>query len=194
MDGDADDLNALLTRHLPGLLAFVRLRAGKRLRERESTHDLALSACREVLEDGESVPRTDEAAFRRWLYLAAERKILDRARYHGRARRDADRREAIPDAGLAEETRLLARAYASVAPAVDVAIQREEILRLEAAFLRLPDSYREIIILSRIVGLPHRQIADETGRSEVAVRGLLHRALARLSILIETVPAKPLIG
>ena len=47
--------------------------------------------------------------------------------------------------------------------------------------LALPDEYRQVILLARIVGLSHADLAREMGRSETAVRTLLHRALARLA-------------
>ena len=54
------------------------------------------------------------------------------------------------------------------------------------AFAQLPEDYREVITLSRVVGLSHGQIASQLGKSEGAVRVLLHRALARLSGLLGT--------
>jgi type IV pilus assembly protein PilW len=58
---------------------------------------------------------------------------------------------------------------------------REEVERIEAAFDALPDDYREVITLSRIVGLSHAEIAERSGRSEGATRTLLYRALGRLA-------------
>jgi RNA polymerase sigma-70 factor (ECF subfamily) len=62
---------------------------------------------------------------------------------------------------------------------------RERIARLEAAFDRLPADYREVITLTRIVGLPHREVAEAMGRSETASRMLLYRALAELAAELE---------
>jgi RNA polymerase sigma factor (sigma-70 family) len=49
--------------------------------------------------------------------------------------------------------------------------------QMELAFDRLPDDYREVITLARIVGLSHAEIARQMGRGEGAVRMLLSRAL-----------------
>jgi len=57
---------------------------------------------------------------------------------------------------------------------------KEELARLEGAFDRLTEAQREVLTLSRIVGLPHAVIAARLGRSEVAVRQLLVRATAAL--------------
>jgi RNA polymerase sigma factor (sigma-70 family) len=48
-----------------------------------------------------------------------------------------------------------------------------------------PENYREVITLSRVVGLSHREIGEQIGKNEGAVRVLLHRALARLGRLMD---------
>jgi len=58
---------------------------------------------------------------------------------------------------------------------------REELRRVEAAFERLPADYREIIVLARIVGLAHGEIARQLGRTPSSVRNALYRGLALLS-------------
>jgi DNA-directed RNA polymerase specialized sigma24 family protein len=110
--GDALAIGNLMQHHLPGLLAFVRANAGHWLRAREGSFDLVQSACREVLQDLSACSSLDEAGFRRWLYLAAERKILDRARYHAREKRGAGRdAHALSDV----EVQALSQGYGDLA-------------------------------------------------------------------------------
>ena len=52
--------------------------------------------------------------------------------------------------------------------------------KIEAALNSLPEGQREVLLLSRFEGLRHGVIAKITGRSEVAVRQLLYRALQNL--------------
>ena len=59
----------------------------------------------------------------------------------------------------------------------------EALERLEAAFRQLPDDYREVILLARMVGLSHAEIGRQMERTPQAVRVMLHRALARLARL-----------
>lgn len=66
------------------------------------------------------------------------------------------------------------------------AMGAEQLAAFEQVFDRLPEDYREVITLSKLVGLSHAEIAVEMKRSEGAVRVLLHRALARLGVLLET--------
>lgn len=183
--GDSAAVGALMERHLPGLLAFVRAHAGRQLLERDASMDLVQSACREVLQDIGRHEYRDEAGFRHWLYLAAERKILDRARYHGRDKR-AGAAEFSPSEA---EARALLAGYSAICTPSRDAIAREELARAEAALARLSEEQREVILLSRIIGLSHAEIAGKCGKSEVAVRSLLHRALARLALELGEEPA-----
>lgn len=52
--------------------------------------------------------------------------------------------------------------------------------KLEKAWKMLPEAQKEVLTLSRFEGLKHGMIATITGRSEVAVRQLLYRALQNL--------------
>jgi RNA polymerase sigma-70 factor (ECF subfamily) len=180
--GDESARDELLQRHLAGLRAFVRVRIGPLLRTKESSSDIVHSVCRELLEDLSGFEYRDEAGFRHWLYRRAENKIVDRARYWMRDKRDM-RRETR---GESQEARLgeLEELQDLFTPSRDAAA-REELERVERAFAELPDDYRVVISLAKIVGLPHAEIAREMGRSEGAVRTLLSRALARLATLLE---------
>jgi len=172
--GDGAALDALVERHLPDLVTFVRARAGARLRAREETLDLALSACREVLVDVAAQRHLDEGGFRHWLFLAAERKIADKGRFHGRERRDERRTERLPDAST------LGPAGGGPSPSRDAAA-REDWALAEEALATLPEDYREVILLTRVVGLSHAEAGARLGRNEGATRMLLSRALARLA-------------
>ena len=57
--------------------------------------------------------------------------------------------------------------------------------RVERALAELPEHYREVITLSRVVGLSHKEVAESMGRSEGATRVLLHRALGELADVLE---------
>ena len=58
---------------------------------------------------------------------------------------------------------------------------KEALAALERAFDQLPEHFREVITLARVAGYSHAEIAAATGRTEVAARQLLHRAMAALS-------------
>ena len=150
--GDRDALEALIVQHLPALRAFVRVQAGRELREQESCSDLVQSACRAALEGLSDFEYRGEAAFRRWLYKAAERKILDRVRFNGRARRDTKRNRELGPAASADDPSLL-ECYATFSTPSQAAVAREEQERVERAMEELPANYRNVLRLKYVVGL-----------------------------------------
>jgi len=170
--GDPVAIADVLAAYLPRLQRFVHLRLGPALRAREDTLDVLQSTVRELLAAKDFEWR-GEVEFRAWLFQAALNKIREKARFHGAERRAAAREErasAGPTAGGALHDLTPSR----------VAMAKEELARLEGAFDRLTEAQREVLTLSRIVGLPHAVIAARLGRSEVAVRQLLVRATAAL--------------
>ena len=175
----------LLGEHLQGLTAFVRLRLGAALRARETSQDLVQSVYREVLEDLDDFEYRGEASFRHWLFRRAENKIRDRARFWRREKRDPRREERISGGVDEREDRRLLAELANFSTPSRHLTTREEIARVEAAFAALPEDYREVILLARVVGLPHAEVAREMHRSAVATRTLLSRALARLATALE---------
>jgi RNA polymerase sigma factor (sigma-70 family) len=181
---DAAEVSALLQGHLPRLHAYVRLHMDRTLRAREESGDLVQSTCREVLEHARTFRFEGEAGFRRWLCTVALNKVRERLRFHHAGKRDARREERGPaDAGSSHERSLL-ECYATLATPSREAGQREQVLRIEAAFDRLPEAWRDVVAQNRILGMSHGEIAAMTGKTEVAVRSLLHRALVKLSALL----------
>ncbi len=173
--GDRAALDELLTRHLPQLHAYVRVRLGHAVRARESSLDVVQSVCRELLAaPGEFTFQGDER-FRGWLFTAALHKIRDKQRFHGRERRDAGREQE-----LVEDEPVWLRAASWLTPSID-AIGGETARALAAAMASLSEEHREVVTMARLVGLPHAVIAEVLGRSEAAVRQLLVRALLKLA-------------
>ena len=179
--GDRVALESLLVRYLPGLEGYLRLRMGPELRAHESSADLVQSLCREVLEDLDSFDYRGEAAFRQWLNTRALHKLLHRRRQVVAQRRDIRRQRPLPaDA----EVSALLTVYGSFCTPSRVLAGQEEIVRIERAFDSLPEDQCEAIVMRRLMGLDYAGIAAAMQRSEGAVRNLVHRGIARLTILL----------
>ena len=176
--GDAAAVETLLAQHLPALRAFVRLKAGAMLLAKESCSDLAQSVCRDVLENAARFRFGGEPEFRKWLFTTAMRKIADRCEHWNADKRHAKHEAAIDAHG--EDDEALAGYRAIYSPS-EQAIAREELERVEGAFGQLAPEKQEVVLMARLMGLSHAQIAKELGKSEGAVRVMLHRALAELA-------------
>lgn len=165
-----------LARHLQPLTAYVRRQMGPRLSARESCDDIVQSVCRELLTAEARLHFPNEEALHGWLRTAAMRKILQKARHYRSQRRNAGREVADAHASHVE-------AIGALTPSRD-ASAREEVARFEAALARLSADDREVITMIKVAGLSHEEAAQRTGRSVVASRTLLRRALIRLSELL----------
>ncbi len=169
----------MLEASFPKLKKFVHFHSGRVIRSRECDTDIAQSVCREAVADRKQFRYGGSQGMLQWLFTRAKRKIQDRVRYHTAEKRD-----------LARETPIRTPGDSGSGPGVQladsltpdrIAIQGEVDRKLMEAIERLPEDYREVVMLSRFQGLSHAEIATRIGRSEVATRKLLHRALVKLA-------------
>ncbi|HTE06076.1 MAG TPA: sigma-70 family RNA polymerase sigma factor [Planctomycetota bacterium] len=200
--GDPVAVEDLLHLHLPALRAFVRLRCGPLLRAKESSSDIVQSVCRELLVGLDRYVYPGEAGFKGWLFTAAARKIADRAEYWQAGKRDAalelpmqrggrragaagGRGAGGDDASGGAEDAAMFDIYRTACTPSQVVMGREALAHIEAAFDALPDDYREAVVLSRVLGMSRAEVAAAMGRTETAVRHLLFRGLAQLSLALK---------
>jgi len=178
-EGDEEAIGALLERHLPRLRAYIRLRMGPRVRRWESEADVAQSVCLEALKNLDGFTARGEAAFRQWLFTMARRKLSQRDDYLEAARRDVDL--VISNAGSNASGDPMAfemqRAFGSPS---EIAVRGETLARIERALDGMTEEMREVILMSRLVGLPTTDIAQRLGKQPGAVRVTLCRGLAAL--------------
>jgi RNA polymerase sigma-70 factor (ECF subfamily) len=157
---------------------------GPELRAKESASDLVQSTCREVLGHLDRFQHGGEVQFRRWLFTTALRKIKNKLAFYRASNREQGREVAAP--GSSDNLGALAGVYGGMSTPSAEVMAREQIERLELAFDGLSEDHRKVITLARIVGLPHKDIAAEMGRSESATRMLLFRALGQLGIALRS--------
>ena len=132
--------------------------------------------------DLDKIEYRGESSFRHLLYKAAERKLKDKARHWRRAKRDPARQSEARDSTGVEQ---LLVSYSGFCTPSQAAIAHERLERIEAAFDRLPERYRHVIVLSRVVGLSNEELAAELRLQPAHARTLLSRALVRLAALID---------
>ena len=176
--GEAAAVEQLVEEYVPRVRAFVRMRLGPDLRQREAASDIVQSTCRRLLaQGGRGLQFAGEAQFRGWLFTAALNTIKEKHRLHGALKRDMQRAEPIPEDSVMQ----LQAGYACMATPSRAAAAGEEVQRIEAAIDMLPADQREAISLCRLVGLPYEEVAERMDRSPEAVRKLLSRALRKLA-------------
>ncbi len=109
-----------------------------------------------------------EDSFFGWLCGIAKHALADSART---ARRESLRRGSVEIAGVLPGS----------GPTASRVVRRgERFDRLRDALDALSPDYRQVLVLSRIEGLPMKEIAERMGRSLNSVKHLLARALVEL--------------
>lgn len=182
--GDRDALDRLVARYRERVLKIVRLRLGRRLRERVDSEDVLQETFVAAVQNLERFEMREEASLIHWLARLAERQIIAAADYHGAKKRDRARDvslsggedgEVLPDVFFASDTtQPLAR------------MQRGEEARVvEDCIARLSDEHRELILLRNYAGASWEAVAEETGRPSAAAARMMHaRAMLELGKLV----------
>lgn len=172
-NGDSDAMEQLLARHLGDLRAFVRAKSSKVIRQQESCSDLVQTVCREVLGGIQGYEWRGEGSFRHWLFRVALNKIHNRADFYAAERRNPAREERNVDQ--------LRDAYQSMCGPSQHAIAAEAVAKFEESLDQLTPDHREVILMSRMIGMSHGEIAEQLGIEPVTVRTRLARALSKLA-------------
>lgn len=158
--------------HHDDLLFMIRRQLGPRLRAVLQSEDIFQSVAFEAFRDLPNFDYRGQGSLRAFLHKLVLHKIRDRADYFAAKKRGG---QALP---LDEE-----RAGAIASDQEPRFFDSERYDRLEKSLAALPEEMRRVIELRRFEGYTSREAAEQMGKSEVAVRKLYSRALARLSLL-----------
>jgi RNA polymerase sigma-70 factor (ECF subfamily) len=180
--GDGFALGQLCDAYGERVRRMLRLRMSPELRSQVDSMDLVQDTLLMAVRDLDDFTCHNDGDFLRWLLSVAENRIHDNIdRFHARKR---DIRRQVSLEKLADHATSLERhgglPLAATTPSV-VLSRREELDRLEQAMDRIKPEYREVIMLAKIEGLPHKDIGARLGKSTAAVAMLLSRAIVALS-------------
>jgi RNA polymerase sigma-70 factor (ECF subfamily) len=179
--GDAAAQEEVLLRYEPWLKLLARLQIDTRFQGKFSESDVVQQTLLEACRDLPKFRGGTEAELLAWLrQILAHVLAHEIRRYHGTQQRDLDREVSLEDA-LAQSSQRLGTMLADSGPSPSArASQREQEVLLAEVLAKLPDDYREVIILRNLEGLSHEEVARRMGRGMGAVRMLWVRALASL--------------
>ena len=184
--GTGDALGQLLARYGNYLGLLARVQVGRRLQGKVDPADLVQETFLEAHRHfagfrGQSEPEV--AAWLRQIMAGVLSNLL--RRYLGTQGRDV-RLERELAGELDRSSQAFDRGLADPGPTPSkLAVGRERAVLLADALGRLPDDYREAIILRNLEELPFAEVGRRMGRSEDAVQKLWVRALARLRAALE---------
>ena len=157
--------------HRERLLSVIYLRMGPDLRTRMDPEDVLQDVAIEAMNSWHTLSEPANAGA--WLVTLARRKVARILRDQvGVAAREPRREHAMKtDMPLADRR----------SGPVTAADRKDRLVLLARAMEQLPEDYREVILLTKIEGMPAKEVGERMARSENAVNLLLSRALKRLS-------------
>ena len=156
---DPNAFGELYDRHFQQIYRFVF----SRVREQAAAEDVTSEVFMKALK---SLPRYQHTGrpFSAWLYQIAVNAVADRYRAD-RPTRDIDEMHDLASPETAVE---------------EVAAQRDEVRRIWAVVERLPGQQRTAMVLKFQEDMKIEDIAAAMGKSEGAVKLLLHRGVTRI--------------
>ena len=180
-NGSPTALGVLLDGYSSYLLLLARVQVGQRIQGKVDPADLVQETFLEAHRQIAHFRGTSEGEFLAWLrrILAGQIALVLR-RFLGTRGRDLklERELAIQ---LDESSNAMDRGLAaSMSTPSQHASKREQAVLLAEALARLPEDYREAIVLRHLEGLTFPEVARRMGRSEDSVQKLWVRALASL--------------
>jgi RNA polymerase sigma-70 factor (ECF subfamily) len=179
--GDEAARGALLERYRTYLDLLARLEIGRRLQTKLDTADVVQETFLEAHRNFATFRGTAEPEFAAWLrgILAARMSNLVR-HYLGTLGRDVRREQGL-EIDLDHSSRLLDRGLLArgSTPSQHVA-RREQGVLLAESLARLPEDYREVVVLRHLEELSFAEVAGRMDRSVDSVQKLWVRALAKL--------------
>lgn len=180
--GDGPALGQLLELYRGYLALLARLQIGRRLQSKVDAADLVQETFLAAHRAFAQFRGTTEGEWVSWLRLILARQMTSLVRrYCGAQRRDVRLERELADE-LAASSQTLGQALEAPPQSSPSqrACRREQAVLLAEALGRLPESYREVLILRHLEGLTFPEVARRMGRSLDSVAKLWPRALARL--------------
>jgi RNA polymerase sigma-70 factor, ECF subfamily len=183
---EAEALAQFLADHRPQLMAFIERQLGTALRRKIEPDDVFQEASAEALRALPTVELGDREPFS-WLCQIAERRIIDlHRRFFGAQKRDAAREVPIGSSRGTESqpAGIINLLVASMTTPSQAFSRNVREMRLLEALEQLPEDQRTALRLRYVENLPSKQIAEQLGKSDAAIRVMLTRSLKKLHELL----------
>jgi RNA polymerase sigma-70 factor (ECF subfamily) len=178
--GDDRALGDLLMVYRNYLRLLARLQINRRMRSKADSSDAVQDAMLLAHRSFAQFRGTTEAEFLAWLRQILATRLADlNRRYLGSQARCADLERDLERELNAVSSAIDARLLVESTPSQQ-AVARELGVLLADALARLPEKYREVLVLRHMEGLSFAEIGQRMGRTVGSVKNLWARGLAKL--------------
>ncbi len=176
-----DQRTRWLMRHEAWLRLLARCEIDNRFQGKFDHSDVVQQTLLEAWKDWEQCNAEQEGQRLAWLRQILAHQLAHFARHYGGTQKRDIHRELTLDQTLGQSAQRLDALIPANDPSPSNAAQAsEQRVLLTQALDRLPDDYRQVILLRNIEELSHEEVASKMNRSVGAVRMLWVRALTAL--------------
>jgi RNA polymerase sigma-70 factor (ECF subfamily) len=186
MTDDREPLAGELERQRPLLRLLAQLHLPAHLRAKCDASDVVQQTLVKAHQGWGQFRGFTEAELEAWLRRILANTLTDLQRTHGRDRRDAAREQSLEAALERSSFQIKGFLHAHESSPSQRAQRNETLLRLSDALAGMPDDQRRAVELHHLQGLKLGEVAQEMGRSEPSVAGLLRRGLKHLRDCLQT--------
>jgi len=184
--GNSPALGELLELYRSYLALLARVQIGQRLQGKLDAADLVQETFLEAHRHFAQFRGSAEGELVGWLRQILAGVLANIVRRFYRTRRRDVRLERKLANDLDRSSQALEQSLAAPGSTPSQrAARREQVVLLAEALERLPDDYREVIILHHLEGLKFPEVARRMGRSIDSVKNLWARGLAQLRRLLD---------
>jgi RNA polymerase sigma-70 factor (ECF subfamily) len=174
-------LGRRLEAHRDYLTTLARVQIGRRLQGKVDPTDVVQETFLHAVRDAAQFRGSSDQELAGWLRQILAARLADQVRrYCGTQGRDVRLEQAL-QVELDQSSQLLDRGLvAPLSSPSQQAVRHEQATWLAGALERLPEDYREVLVLHHLEACAFPEVARRMGRSVEAVKKLWARALARL--------------
>ena len=184
-----DELARFIESHRPQLLAYIQHNLGPALRKKLEIEDIFQEVVLTALNSLPSFAVPGREPFK-LLCQMAEQRIIDAHRHHVSAQKRSAEREVPLDTpiGDGEPVGLIKMLVASMTSPSQAFSRAQNELRLHEVLGSLPEELQKLLRLRYVEGLPTKDVAEQLGKTDGAVRVLLTRTLSKLQQMLGDSP------
>lgn len=184
--GDVQALGQLLESYRAYLTLLAQLQIGRRLQGKVDAADVVQDAFLGAHRDFGQFRGTTEKEFLGWLRQILAYVLANLVRYYQGAQRRDVRLERQLTIELDQSSHALNRGLvADQSSPSQQAARREQAALLAEALARLPEAWRDLLVLRHLEGLTFPEVAQRLGRTVDSVKKQWPRALASLRRVME---------
>jgi RNA polymerase sigma-70 factor (ECF subfamily) len=178
--GDEEAFSWLFQRYARRLAIYGHYHMSPEMRARLEVEDVLQEVFLRAFRDLGQFQYQAAGAFYRWLLAIESNVLYDLARFQER-----QKRKAVEVVSFRSESNPAGFEPADTATPSRWLARKEECEQLFSRLEKLPEAYRQAIILTRVEGLTTEEMGQQLGKDRKAAALLLHRALKRFRELVE---------